>query len=196
MEAKEGRADFGHLYRAIVRLIADGAYRPGERIGIRDLSVELGVSPTPIREILSRLVGRGVVDERRSEGYYLVSLEVRDIEDLYRLHALCTDTAIRELTWPPPFPDERFEDAWTLWAYFATATGNLVLRDVQQYLEDRLRLVRRCEPSLFEDARVEADRFLTFCREPSPKMLRGEAAAFYRKRIAAAQSLALLARRS
>ncbi|MFX4813586.1 GntR family transcriptional regulator, partial [Acinetobacter baumannii] len=77
---------FDDLYAQVSAQLVDGRYRPGDRINLKELSTRLAVSVTPLREVLSRLVGRGVVTERRSEGYYLARLDARDIGDLYRLH--------------------------------------------------------------------------------------------------------------
>lgn len=191
-----GRADFSRLYRTLLEDIGAGRYRAGQRLSVKEIADRLHVSPTPIREILSRLVGRGLVEERRSEGYYLTRLEIRDIADLYRLHSHCTGLAIRELAWPPIRAGYTPEDAWSLLSSLVEATGNLILRDVHIYLDDRLRVVRHFEEVAITACVAEASELAALCALPDRRALRQAATRFYRRRIAAAPTLALLLARA
>jgi DNA-binding GntR family transcriptional regulator len=154
MAGPHGRANFETLYAAVSDLLAGGRYRPGDRIGLKALSEALGVSVTPLREALSRLVGRDVVTERRTEGYYLTRLDARDIADLYGLHKICVERALQAL--PPGSVDARASDG-DIWQHFdalVMASGDRILAGVRRYLDDRLALIRRCERELLGD---EAD---------------------------------------
>lgn len=196
MSEQAGRADFSRLYRTILDELGAGHYRAGQRLGVKEIADRLHVSPTPIREILSRLVGRGVIEERRSEGYYLTRLEVRDVADLYRLHGHCTGLAIRELAWPPLLPGVTLEDGWSLLSCLVEGTGNLMLRDVRIYLDDRLRVVRHFENLALDGLAAEALELADLCARPDRAMLRRAVARFYKRRVAAAPTLALLLARS
>jgi Bacterial regulatory proteins, gntR family len=196
MSDQAGRADFSRLYRTMLDELGAGRYRAGQRLSVKEIADRLHVSPTPIREILSRLVGRGVIEERRSEGYYLTRLEVRDVADLYRLHGHCTGLALRELAWPPILPGVTTEDGWALLACLVESSDNLMLRDVRLYLDDRLRIVRHFEGRAFDGLAAEAGELANLCAVSDRAMLRRAVRRFYKRRITAAPTLALLLARS
>lgn len=192
MSDQPGRADFSRLYRTILEELGTGQYHAGQRLGVKEMADRLHVSPTPVRELMSRLVGRGVIEERRSEGYYLARLGVRDIADLYRLHGHCTDLAIRDLPWPPDLPDPMPEDGWSILSTLVDRTDNLVLRDTRAYLGDRLRVLRHFEGLAIDGIALEASELAHLCAPPDRAGLRRAVTRFYRRRIAAAPTLALL----
>lgn len=192
MSDHPGRADFSRLYRLILEELGTGQFRAGQRLGIKEMADRLHVSPTPIRELMSRLVGRGVIEERRSEGYYVARLEVRDIADLYRLHGLCADLAIRDVPWPPILPDILPEDSWSILSTLVDRTDNLVLRDTCAYLDDRLRVLRHFEGVTIDGIAVEASELAQLCASPDRAALRRAVTRFHKRRIAAAPALALL----
>ena len=66
------------LYNSIV---AEGTLRPGDKLPNEvELSQQLGVSRTTLREAIRELAARGVLEVRRGRGTF-VSEEVADIED-------------------------------------------------------------------------------------------------------------------
>src|SRR4051794_27914936 len=67
--------------------LASGAYPVEARIGAAELAKEFGLSPTPMREVLARLCGEGVLEDRRGEGFFLRRLSNRDIIALHQLGA-------------------------------------------------------------------------------------------------------------
>lgn len=60
-------------------------FRPGEKLKLRDLAGELGVSPTPVREALARLVSEGALeqlDHRSARVPVLSDERVREVCEL------------------------------------------------------------------------------------------------------------------
>lgn len=55
-------------YRHFRRALMSGQYTPGQKIKLKDVADELGISPTPVREALGRLVSEQVLSQidRRS----------------------------------------------------------------------------------------------------------------------------------
>jgi len=72
---------YDYLRDCIVRLDIN----LGERLDVRKLSEQLGVSQTPIREALQKLVEQGLVVAKPYKGYFVVELTSRDIEELFDL---------------------------------------------------------------------------------------------------------------
>jgi DNA-binding transcriptional regulator YhcF (GntR family) len=182
MPERRGRANFETLYKAVADRLAGGGYRPGDRIALKALSEDLGVSVTPLREALSRLVGRDVVTERRGEGYYLTRLDARDIADLYRLHLSCLEQAV--LAAPPAVITNVSDgDVWQIFDMLVLATGDHILNGVYHYLGDRLRLVRQSERALLSDEGISAQKMHAAIAASDQVSLREGIAAFHVKRI-------------
>lgn len=57
------------VYNVVLDRIMGGKYEPGQRLAILTLAGELGVSSTPIREALSRLVATGLVTRQSHKGF-------------------------------------------------------------------------------------------------------------------------------
>ena len=46
----------GQAYVRLCRDLKAGRFAPGEKLKLRDLAQEMGISPTPVREALARLI--------------------------------------------------------------------------------------------------------------------------------------------
>ena len=55
-------------YRAIIRMILDGQFRPGDALLETELAERLGFSRTPVAAALGRLVGEGFLEKRKKMG--------------------------------------------------------------------------------------------------------------------------------
>lgn len=93
----------------IQQQIADGVYRPGDRIIETQLARELNVSQSPVREALLELSISGLLEEVPYSGTYVRRLSPEDILDIYdsrayiekyaaeRAATLITDEQLQEL---------------------------------------------------------------------------------------------------
>ena len=80
----------------IQRQIAEGVYRPGERIVETQLARAMNVSQAPVREALLELSAMGLLEERPYSGTYVRRLTVDDIEDIYNTRAFLDEYAARQ----------------------------------------------------------------------------------------------------
>jgi DNA-binding GntR family transcriptional regulator len=90
------RALTDDVYEAVKALLMDQAIPAGDRLSIDGLARDLGVSPTPVREALTRLQSEGLVTKEALKGYRsapLLSLE--EFDDLYRFRLLIEPWAAR-----------------------------------------------------------------------------------------------------
>src|SRR5687767_13627630 len=78
--------------------IRSGALRPGERLQEGPIARTLGVSLTPVREALLRLVHDGVVVHRPRRGYFLAEMGPDHIEEIYTFRAVIEGLAAARLT--------------------------------------------------------------------------------------------------
>lgn len=63
-----------HVYEAILRTLLNGEREAGSSISIEGVARELGVSPTPVREALTRLEATSMVNRVALKGYRVAPL--------------------------------------------------------------------------------------------------------------------------
>jgi DNA-binding GntR family transcriptional regulator len=83
------------VYRLLWKRILDRGLRPGDKLSDLRLSQELGVSRTPTREALQRLVSDGIVRAERNRGFFVASFSASDIAEIYDLRATLETMALR-----------------------------------------------------------------------------------------------------
>lgn len=72
-------------YIFIRQRIFEGAIRPGDRVVAQQVAQVLGVSRTPVREALSRLVQEGLVQRDEGWGFIVMGIRPQEVHDLYDL---------------------------------------------------------------------------------------------------------------
>jgi DNA-binding GntR family transcriptional regulator len=83
------RALTDDVYEAIKALLMDQEIPAGDRLSIDGLARDLGVSPTPVREALTRLESEGLVAREALKGYRSAPLlTLEEFDDLYRFRLL------------------------------------------------------------------------------------------------------------
>lgn len=82
---RPGLAD--QVYDALTSSIAAGKLRPGEHLIFDRLAEQLGVSATPVREAVARLIQEGIVQEGPHGKLYLIPITRRYVSDVFRVRA-------------------------------------------------------------------------------------------------------------
>jgi DNA-binding GntR family transcriptional regulator len=80
---------------AVRNMIVDGRLPPGERINEVHLSTQLGVSRTPLREALAKLVLEGALRSIPRIGYFVRELSLEEFEQIYGIRPLLDPEALR-----------------------------------------------------------------------------------------------------
>jgi DNA-binding GntR family transcriptional regulator len=153
MQRVADRANLSDELAATVRdMILDGSLPAGERVNEVHLAARLGVSRTPVREALSRLVSEGAVTIVPRLGFFICPLTAEEVEDIYPMRALLDPAALRLAGIPPraklerlktlnrrfaavtkPAEAVRLDDVWHL--ALIEACPNIVLLDlIQQFM--------------------------------------------------------------
>jgi DNA-binding GntR family transcriptional regulator len=70
-------------YREIRQAIINLTFQPGQRLQETYLAEWLGTSRTPVREVLKRLRGEGLISNLSSRGAIVAQVSVDDVEDAY-----------------------------------------------------------------------------------------------------------------
>lgn len=90
------RSNLGEeVYRLLWNRILDRGLRSGDKLSDLRLSQELGVSRTPTREALQRLVSDGIVRVERNRGFFVESFSAVDIAEVYDLRSTLETMALQ-----------------------------------------------------------------------------------------------------
>jgi len=82
-------------YRILLDEIQSGALSPGTVLGEVEQSIRLGVSRTPLREALGRLIADGLVVQPSPRVTLVSDLDVGDIRELFEVRRALEETAAR-----------------------------------------------------------------------------------------------------
>lgn len=82
-------------YRVLLAEIVEGTLAPGTVLGEVEQSTRLGVSRTPVREALSRLVADGLVEPQAGRGLIVTEVSLDNISELYELREALEEQAVR-----------------------------------------------------------------------------------------------------
>lgn len=85
--------------------ILAGRRKPGTKIRLEELKAEFGVSWSPIREAVSRLVAEGLIVTEESRGYRVAPVSRADLAEVIRLRMMLESMALRSAI-------ELGDDAW------------------------------------------------------------------------------------
>jgi DNA-binding GntR family transcriptional regulator len=69
-------------------MILIGTFQSGQKLRTEEIAKRLGVSRLPVREALNRLEIEGLVEQKPRRGFYVTSLDVDEIEDIFEMRAL------------------------------------------------------------------------------------------------------------
>lgn len=79
------RERFDRIYKAIRDRICLLEYEPGTRLAEEELAQEFGISRTPIRSVLSRLEGEGLLQSRHGVGTFVTDVDIEALTQVFQL---------------------------------------------------------------------------------------------------------------
>lgn len=152
-------------YQGLKSRLKAGSWPMGMRLEATKLADELGVSVTPVRDSLNRLVGERLVELWPGEGYRVARIGERQLRDLFGFNRELLSRAVIvmvasdvEMDWsdePSPYP----ERVARLFAGVAAASGSTAVVEVVEALNDRLHPVRCLDPELIAGCEIEIETF-------------------------------------
>ena len=161
------------VYNQIKRLILCNEIMPGQKLNHQQLSERLGVSRTPVREALTRLVQEGYVSFLPNRGFTCKEIRMQEAEELYELRealeAFAVEKAIESLTdsgldqlknkvhsygrdVENRFTRERLVYDQDVHLAIARMSGNETLRNMLSHVFERIVLKRRTD-GIYDSAR-------------------------------------------
>jgi len=81
----------------ITKAILEGHWLPGDRINDQELSDETKISRISVREALSFLVERGIVEKVHWKGYFVRKLSLKEIESIIEVRIALEELAIKKM---------------------------------------------------------------------------------------------------
>lgn len=146
-------------YRTLKQRLVDGEFIPGQRLEAARLADDMHVSITPVRDVLNRLTGEGLIGAVAGGGFYVPVPDEGSLRDLLdwnaflALHAArSSKTATEHFSWPSG--DVPARTAF-LFARLSQRLPNRQFRMEVENLNDKLNPMRRLDEQIFEDAEAE-----------------------------------------
>lgn len=212
----KSRDPFGLVLRTLRDRLRAGLYPGGVPLTIIDLAREFRLSPTPVREALSRLAGQGLVEDVPGKGYFVRILQPGDLVELLALHQLFVsaglDAAERHRQGvrppgpraPPALPDlpanvvgadhTRVLQAEAYFEFVVLQAGNSTLLRAHCRLADRLAPTRHVENAVIEDVDAELGAMAALLVDNKWGEVRALAETYHRRRIAVAANIVAASR--
>ena len=82
-------------YEYLLNAIMSYELKPGQVIVEQEVSDQLGISRTPIREAFKQLESEGLVHHFPSRGTFVTNLTVQDVEEIFQLREMFELTALK-----------------------------------------------------------------------------------------------------
>ncbi len=82
------------LVDQIRTMIVDERLPEGQRINEVHLAEQLGISRTPLREALTRLISEGALEAIPRRGFFVKALSIEEVNDIYPIRALLDPEAL------------------------------------------------------------------------------------------------------
>jgi DNA-binding GntR family transcriptional regulator len=148
-------------YARLKQLLMAGHWPMGTRLEAVRLADDFGVSMTPVRDCLNRLVGEHLVDQWPGEGFRVARLSERTLRDMLEFNAALLVFAVHiapplARQWPSGREAEDHpRRVARLFDVMANCGNNSALIAAVASLNDRLHAVRLIDPDLFPDADAE-----------------------------------------
>jgi len=190
---------FQMALRELRERLREGILAPGDRITAKEIAEALNLSPTPVREALSRLAGEGILEDRRGDGFFVRTLAAPDIADLYRMSLALLTTAQeadrqphRDLAQAADLPagEDPVRAIERLFSAWVAESASRALMDNHRILALRLAPVRRVEHHVIDDLRAEAEALLALADNAGRARRLDALQRFHSRRIELAERLA------
>ncbi len=167
-------------FRHIRTYLLNGELAEGERLTEESVAQRLGISKSPVREAFNRLEADGLIRIEPRRGVYLRTFSVKEIEDLYDFREALEVHAVRHARITPELIADLQENLARHAEYhaardrsnyiavdiqfhaaIAAATGNAMLGQALERLQDQLSILRRKTFDLSSSKAVAAHQAIT-----------------------------------
>lgn len=184
-----------HVYRLLKSDIMAGHHAPSSSLNVHQIAVAIGVSISPVRDAMERLVGERLIAARRGGGFQVPAVTQAGLRDLYLWHSELARRAVRAGA-KIEFPDDlvkrsaRQDDFWDITsataAFFGAIAATVDNEEHRLALEAagaRLHAPRLREGRFIKDRGVELQRLVTQSITGGESQLRKAIGVYHRRRL-------------
>tara|TARA_R110001606_G_scaffold373635_1_gene531088 strand:+ start:3068 stop:3655 length:588 start_codon:yes stop_codon:yes gene_type:complete len=149
--------------KKLKHMLMEGAWPPGEKLEALRLADELGVSMTPVRDCLNRLVGQRLVDMKPGEGYRVPRISEKALRDMLAVNAALLELTLAARSEELSDVEFKFENSsyadrvGSFLDFIALRSGNIIIIETVRSLNERMHAVRMKDPLVFPDALQEIE---------------------------------------
>ena len=149
--------------KKLKQMLMQGVWPPGEKLESLRLADELGISMTPVRDCLNRLVGERLVDMTHGEGYRVPRLNEKALRDMLAVNGTLLELALvdRSEEWiDGEYKSDNDAYADRIGSFFdfmASLSGNIIIVEIVRSLNERMHAVRMKEPMVIPDTLQEIE---------------------------------------
>src|SRR4029077_10452262 len=83
LDLPEARQAIPHVHTYLRECIIDGTLKPGTKLSQVSLAAQLGISPTPLREVRGMLQEEGLVESEPNQRTRVAGLDPQELDDVY-----------------------------------------------------------------------------------------------------------------
>src|ERR1700683_3861252 len=94
VDLPETRQAIPYVHAYLRECILDGTLRPGTKLSQVSLAAQLGISRTPLREVLRMLQGEGLVEIEPNQRTRVAGLDPQEVDDVYASRILLETLAL------------------------------------------------------------------------------------------------------
>jgi DNA-binding GntR family transcriptional regulator len=183
------------IYHNLKQDIITGRHRPGTLLNLQRLADEFGISVSPVRDAIHRMVGERLIGAHPGGGFELPILTPETLRDLYswndQLLRYALRTSLPDVN-PEGFeiaainvqtPDAMARLAAALFCRTAKASRNVELIEAVSNTSDRLYLARMKEPGLISSTGEELGNLATLARNGPVAAVRAAIREYHRRRL-------------
>ncbi|AXK41323.1 GntR family transcriptional regulator [Erythrobacter aureus] len=150
-------------YERLKQSLLNGVWAQETRLEAQRLAEDFGVSMTPVRDCLNRLVGEGLVEFRPGEGYRVPRMTEKGLRDMLELSGVLIVEAIQSGT-PQPTPKPKkprlsgyAERVSAVLLELAGWSHNAAFSAAIARVNEHLHLLRTVETGLLPDGYTEIE---------------------------------------
>lgn len=146
-------------YEEIKRRLLAGVWPSGFKLEAMQLAKDLGVSMSPVRDSLNRLMGERMVEAVAGQGFCVVRLDEPSLRDLLDFNLELVRLAATSIAFTPTSAQGMDHASRTAAMFLSVAqgNGNKELSLAVGNLNDRLHAVRRLDSIILTDVTSELD---------------------------------------
>jgi DNA-binding GntR family transcriptional regulator len=155
-------------YKALRQAILGRKIPPGQKLVVRVLAEDLGLSPTPVKEALAALEREGLVVAVPHRGYFVLEPSLEDVREIYSLREVLEGLAVRLAVENDGRALFRKLERRTFWQ----AAGSKRLLATAETIDGQIRMLINSSaaiPGRLPQSRAEHEAILQAVRDKDPE---------------------------